>query len=242
MADHEQDRIERAAMATALAKMQAEFKTIPHNKLVEVRKKGTGTLQYSYDYTTYDAMLDFVRPIMAKHQFSLTNSTEMREKGLTLTAVLMYANGESISSTLPVKVTGNAQDLGSELSYMKRYAAACVLGLAFEEEDDDANPQNRQPDTPGPAPARSKTAPPSPQDDAAKRGRHLWKVTNDTGKALGMTDSKDREALLRQVVDEIAGTDDGGKPRSTKSLSPEEHAKIIAKLKEMEAQNTPPEE
>ncbi len=238
--DDEQDRTERAAMATALASMQAEFKTVKCNREVTVKMKGGGS--FSYSYATYDHLLDEVRPLLAKHHFSLTNSTSIRDGKLSLRSCLMYENGESISSTLPVKGTGNAQDLGSELSYMRRYAAACILGVAFEEEDDDANPARRPPEPAAGAPARQKRQdPPAPQDDAVIRGRHLWAQTNTTGEACGL-DRPERETLLRSVIDELLGLDDEGNSRSTKTITEKEHVKLIDRLKEIAAENTPPEE
>jgi hypothetical protein len=223
--------------ATALAAMQAEFATIKHNRTVEVKMKGGG--KYSYRYTTYDAMLDFVRPILAKHKFSLTNSTSVADGKLMLITRLIHGTGSSLEGVLPVKVTGNPQDLGSELSYMKRYGAASLLGLAFEEEDDDGQRASQSPsrgDYPAPRKQQSRASN-AGDDDATRRQKHLWAQVAKTREAMGLS-AQEGEQMLRALLVECFGEEQ----QSTKTLTAEQHAHLIDQLKQKQAANEPPGE
>ncbi len=209
--------------STALAKMQGEFQTIPHNRTVEAGK-------YSYRYSTLDFTMDIVRPLLASHGFSLTNTMQVADGKLSMVTRLLHTTGESLESTLPIKVTGNPQDLGSELSYMKRYGAACLLGLAFEEEDDDGQKASQSPSTPPPAAPQKRKPPEQDGGREAALARGLWAEVNKTAEAMGLT-QKEGVDMFRELIVESLGLDSAGEAKSTKALKPDEREHLLVELK-----------
>jgi hypothetical protein len=221
------------SFATALCAMQGEFKTIVAKQTVTVKTtKGS----YQYDFAPYDHILDFARPIMKKHGFAIINITDVIDGKLLLKTLLLHSSGESMSSTIPVKVSGNPQDLGSELSYMKRYQTTGILGLATNSEDDDANPERRQPDAaPSPARAKSGKAKATGGDDpATKRTKALWTQLRQTAKALGL-DTIEGENFMRDKMQEMFGD----REKSTKTLEFDEFKALIELLQDVETNAEP---
>jgi len=61
-------------------------------------------------------------------------------EGVIIETVLLHASGQWISSEIEVPVAkGDAQGVGSAITYAKRYGLQAMAGLAAEDEDDDGN-------------------------------------------------------------------------------------------------------
>lgn len=117
-------------LAAALAAAQAEFPPIPKTKTVAVRTdKGT----YTFAYAPLEAILDATRPALAKNGLALTQLLE----GASVRTVLAHKSGEWIRSDAPLPtMPAKAQELGSLITYLRRYAAVSILGVAAEDDDD----------------------------------------------------------------------------------------------------------
>jgi hypothetical protein len=57
---------------------------------------------------------------------------------------LFTKTGESINFIYPVNLTGKAQEIGSSITYAKRYSLVALLGLIVDGDDDDGNEANNQ--------------------------------------------------------------------------------------------------
>ena len=124
------------ALNAALAKAQAEYPEIPKTKKATVPLKSGG--QYSYFYADIADVLRIIRPILAKHELSVTQRTRPTSSGLMLLSELRHASGEVLPSSLPLPNSSRPQELGSDLTYYRRYAFCSLTGCAADE-DDDAN-------------------------------------------------------------------------------------------------------
>lgn len=122
----------RAELCAAFVAAQAEMHSPERNREVEVRTKSGGV--YTFRYATLDFILEFVRPILAKHRLAVSWSVDQG----TCTAVLIHASGESMGCPVPIVLPQNAtaQEYGSALTYARRYGVTALLGLASEEDDD----------------------------------------------------------------------------------------------------------
>jgi hypothetical protein len=120
-----------AALNEALAKAQAKFPAIPKNKTVS-----TGT--YSYTYAPLDAILEAVRKPLAENGLALVQMLD----GEGIRTELRHSAGGVIGATFPLPhVPEKPQELGSMLTYLRRYAIVSILGIAPEEDDDGAGAQ-----------------------------------------------------------------------------------------------------
>jgi hypothetical protein len=128
---------QNGALYGALAKAQGEMSNPIKNREVSVKSdKGS----YKFAYATLDSILDIVRAPLAKHGLSFTQTLERREDGMVMCLRLYHAGGASISTSMPIDSARVArmQELGSLMTFARRYQVASFFGLAAEE-DDDAN-------------------------------------------------------------------------------------------------------
>lgn len=126
-------------LAAALAAAQGEFTNPERNRDVEVQMKAGG--KYSFAYLTLDAGIQMARPCLTKNGLAFSQFTENDEHGIVVTTKLMHSSGEWMESELGWGLGGGEgiQQLGSVLSYLKRYSLFSMLGITAETEDDDGN-------------------------------------------------------------------------------------------------------
>jgi hypothetical protein len=135
-------------LAGALAEFQSEMPTVPKSHTATVKSdKGS----YSYTYAGLAAVSEAAMPLLAKHGLAFTT---LPGQGV-LTGMLLHKSGQHLTASLPIG-GGKPQDLGSSLTYMRRYLLGCMTGLVTDDDDDGQAAQ---------APARKSTA---AQDDPAK--------------------------------------------------------------------------
>lgn len=123
-------------LAAALAKAQGAFVNPERNREVEVKTKDGR--KYKFRYATLDNIMDMVRKPLADCGLSFIQTLTRRESGsLDLATRLMHISGQWIETAHPVPVDGvKAQDVGSALTYARRYALTALLGVAADEDDD----------------------------------------------------------------------------------------------------------
>jgi hypothetical protein len=136
---------ERAVAREAEAKFNAALVRM-QPKLPVLHECGTipdaeGAVQATY--ATWEDTVDAIRPILARHGFSLTFKAGRPSAGLlAVTGVLRHASGHSQEAELqlPADTTGNknaVQAVGSTVTYGQRYVAKLLLNLTSRGEDDD---------------------------------------------------------------------------------------------------------
>jgi len=128
-------------------------------------------------YATLDAIMEQVRPVLAKHKLAVCQgvvhpeTADGRLLSLSVETTILHASGEWIATSvaLPVeKVT--AQGVGSAISYGRRYGLSAMLGLTAE--DDDGNAAS----VPSAVAAPAKAAPASTPEP----GKRLYENVPDT--------------------------------------------------------------
>jgi len=159
-----------AAIAAALAKAQGQFGPIPRTRTVKVTTKTGGS--YTFNYAPLDTILEAVRPALTANELALTQVLHGGgREPMMLRTVLFHSSGQFLSSEVALTSVGSSpQELGSAITYMRRYVITAMLGVASEEDDDGnhasgntAQPVQRQPRkapaAPAPSPAASGITP-----------------------------------------------------------------------------------
>ena len=126
-----------AALYAALAKAQGTMSNPIKNREVSV-KSDRGA--YKFAYATLDAILDGIRKPLADNGLSMTQTLERTPEGMVMRLRLMHSGGGMICTCMPLdqaKVV-KMQEMGSVITFARRYQVASFFGLAAEE-DDDAN-------------------------------------------------------------------------------------------------------
>jgi ERF superfamily len=182
------------AIATALAKAQAEL-TNPEKSLVRtIRSPFQGEEDQTFRYAPLSSGLDIVRKTLGKHQIATVQTTSIdKEAGLVrLSTVLAHASGEWISSDWPVCPVSDmiaSRRMGAALTYARRYALFTLVGIAGEDDLD-------APDADAPAAQRSRVR-------ASGDGRQ----TNGSGGSPGQSSPARRNAKSSIQPRPILGPD-----------------------------------
>lgn len=145
-----------AAFAAALAQFQAK---VPH--IGKDQKANAGT--YTYSYADLSDITHAALPLLAEHGFAWTAKTMVAPAGFMLLSSLKHSDGwtETCEWPLPDPVRSSAQQVGSALTYGRRYTFTALTGVAPGGEDDDAQAAAYRPaaDVPRPDPlAAAKSA------------------------------------------------------------------------------------
>lgn len=124
--------MESKNIAVSLAKCQAEFPKIDLDATVKVTSKKTGAT-YKFKYATLANILNHCLPILLANGICLTQTF----KGDFLLTTLLDKSGEKLTSKMPINLNGGTmQEIGSRISYLKRYSISAMLGIVGEEDDD----------------------------------------------------------------------------------------------------------
>lgn len=151
-------------LATALAKAQAEFKSIP---------KTADNAFFHSKYADLAAVVSAAQPIAAKHGLSVAQFPTFLDTGEpVLTTYLLHSSGQYMTSTMRLFAAKNdPQGQGSAITYARRFSYMAVLGLVADNEDDDGHAATPRDNGNGAAPKqpprqRKPKAAKSPADEA----------------------------------------------------------------------------
>ena len=134
-------------LAAALSKAQGE---------VENAKKTTANPFFKSKYADLATIWDVIRETFAKHGLSVLQlPCEAPDGKIGLVTHVLHSSGQSITERFFVglKDASNPQQVGSALTYMKRYALLGVAGIAAEDDDAEAAVGRKAVAKPGPTAA-----------------------------------------------------------------------------------------
>lgn len=114
-------------LAAALAKAQGEL-TNP----VKDKKNP----HFKSSYADLAGGLDTIRPTLARHGLSVVQMTRADGDMIFLHSRLLHASGQWMEATYPVCRLGKHQEMGSALTYARRYALFGLVGVAGDDDDD----------------------------------------------------------------------------------------------------------
>ena len=132
--------------------------------MVNVKKNAMNPFTSNF-YADLGRALETVRPVLAKHKLAVIQTTDkdytftipdkvrahigdpeappatvetLKWNVLTVSTRLVHESGEWVETSMAEKVDGyNAQQIGSLITYFRRYQLLAVCGTAPEDEDDD---------------------------------------------------------------------------------------------------------
>src|SRR5262244_3616348 len=130
-----------AALASALAKAQAELVNPEKSLTAKIRSSRPGDGERSFRYAPLSSGLDIVRKTLGQHEIATLQTTAIDQTAgmVNLTTTLAHASGEWIASDWPVcplAETVNPQRMGAALTYARRYALFTLVGIAGEDDLD----------------------------------------------------------------------------------------------------------
>src|SRR4051812_30727318 len=130
-----------AALASALAKAQAELINPEKSLTATIRTGRAGEGERTFRYASLSSGLDIVRKTLGQHEIATVQTTAIDQAvGLVnLTTMLAHASGEWIASdwpVCPITEMASPQRMGAALTYARRYALFTLVGIAGEDDLD----------------------------------------------------------------------------------------------------------
>ena len=197
-----------AALASALAKAQAELVNPEKSLTATIRSMRPGEGERSFRYAPLSSGLDIVRKTLGQHEIATLQTTAIDEAAgmVNLTTTLAHASGEWIASdwpVCPIAETANPQRMGAALTYARRYALFTLVGIAGEDDLDAADLCDGLPPllpstidrSFGPKDGQSRTPQPTPGNRYGRGGRNSESlVTLDPDQSAAL-----REDLLTEL-------------------------------------------
>lgn len=125
----------RKTLAEALCTAQAQMSNPKKDKTATVKTRTGGT--YTYNYTTLDAVLDVVRPVLNANGVFLSQFSE-RLDGETLLLHTRVMHGEEVQELdcTPYQYDNDPQEFGKRETYARRYSLLKAFGLAGDDDTD----------------------------------------------------------------------------------------------------------
>ena len=161
-----------AGLFGALAKAQGEFGSVERSQTARIKSKREGGADYAYDYAPLDVVLAAVRPALSRNgiaimQFPLTRSSREGGGSVLVRTLLAHESGQRIWNDLAVGcVSTDAKDVGSAITYARRYALQALLGIAPDHDDDGLRARGARGET-GPRQPQQRRDPPQVESEPA---------------------------------------------------------------------------
>lgn len=113
--------------------------------LIAFHKTGAAALKsgknthFRSSYSTLEEVINTVRQA-GEHGLTFTQLIDFDEGRMYVSTVLMHTSGETLISRTPVvaKDLSNPQQMGSGITYAKRYGLQSIFGLPSEDDDGNA--------------------------------------------------------------------------------------------------------
>jgi hypothetical protein len=144
-------------------------------------------------YADLSAVCNSVDEALAKHGLTYVQPFEMEGGAMFIVTKLLHTGGEEMVSKYPVPVGGKPQELGSAITYGRRFSLCSLLGIAADEDDDANEAQSApheapKPPAPRPLPLASRPSVPTwrgkilkVDEIKSKDGKVAWKITGQMG-------------------------------------------------------------
>ena len=118
---------DHANINAALVAFQAELPDV---------SKGSTNPAFKSKYADLADVTKAVFPVLAKHGLAFTTAPDDTGDGLVLRYALVHTSGEAIRGVWPLPDGAKAQELGSWITYGRRYCLSAVTGVTPDEDDD----------------------------------------------------------------------------------------------------------
>lgn len=129
-----------AKLAAALAAVQADLPRVSKSETGEVKGTTKDGKAYSYNYSYADlaSVSAAIMPLLGKHGLSFTSWPTLTPRGFLLRYYLLHESGEQMTGEYPLPTGATAQQLGSAITYARRYTLCSVTGISPDDDDDAA--------------------------------------------------------------------------------------------------------
>lgn len=177
------------ALYAALAAAQAEYAPLPKNRKVTIRMRTGGS--YEFRYADLEAVFSSTRPALAKHGISFVQTIQPANGRSSLVSMLAHKDGGVLTSVIEFNMPqgGDIKEFGAHLSYLRRYAATALIGVAADDDLDengepagDGDSRPLAPSLQPEAPEQEPSGKPVYDDESLKEMLPKWRELVESGK------------------------------------------------------------
>lgn len=127
-------------LAAALAAAAAAFTPVLKTRLARIPikdKSGNYTgKEYEYKYADLAAVIDSVIQSLSSNGLSMISSPHTVQGGVEVVTLLLHSSGQWVESEpLFMPCSTKPQDVGSAITYARRYQLSAMLNIASEDDD-----------------------------------------------------------------------------------------------------------
>lgn len=204
------------ALAAALAKARLSMGAIPKNKTANAGK-------FSYRYADLADVMEAVKQPLADKGLVLSQHVHGEANNIGIETVLLHESGEWMSSTISIPVVSQngrmnaAQEVGTTITYLRRYSVTAMLGIASDDDTDASD-----------APAPPKPAVPDKKPD-------------DSGKLVADVKNAVAAAKARGIDELVVEGYRRDAQEAWKKNNLDEVRRIVGELNGLQPETAPPE-
>jgi len=104
--------------------------------LLKQPKKDATNLFFKSKYATLDIVVAAIDEAAAQCGLSYVQMTQYKDGEFVLVTTIMHTGGETMSGAYVLPAIGKPQDIGSALTYARRYALSAAFGIVADDDDD----------------------------------------------------------------------------------------------------------
>ncbi len=123
-------------LAEALAALQGQLPRVAKDQTASVTSQRTGKT-HTYRYAGLLDVTEALMPLLSKLGLSFVAMPTLIEQGFVLNYILKHVGGDQAEGFYPLPTSGSPQEIGTAITYARRYALCAVTGLAPGGDDDD---------------------------------------------------------------------------------------------------------
>lgn len=122
----------------ALIKFQSMVVSVPKNKTVKMKS-------FNYSYADLGDIMSITRKPLIDCGLGIIQFITEENSFEYLVTKLIHISGESFESKMKMRTIGaTSQELGSAITYARRYAICCLLGIVADDDTDDVRAPDAQ--------------------------------------------------------------------------------------------------
>jgi hypothetical protein len=126
-----------ASLAEAMAVLQTRLPDVNKSKTAKIEKKTGG--HYSYKYADLAAVAAAILPLLGEVGLSFLAKPTINASGkFVLVYKLLHVSKDEEIGEYPLPQNGSPQEIGSAITYARRYTLCAVTGVVPDEDDDGA--------------------------------------------------------------------------------------------------------
>lgn len=212
----------------ALSALQGRLPRISKDLTANVKSERTGA-QFKYSYADLAQISRELLPLLSELGMAFVARPTWNDGRFVLAYELLHTSGEFKDGEYPLPDRGTPQEIGSAITYARRYCLCAVTGLAPDDDDHDAVAAEKAARRQRREPQQRKTAE-TPKVPSMNSGQQLrmQKLFGD----VGMKDRTEKLQYAREVVQRDLA--------SASELTSGEADMVIEKLERWAAQEQPP--